>query len=221
MENYLLIDGEKFFFQEQKLVHGMKAMDLAVAEENFRLFQDVVHTSGLRYGLIFGTLLGAIREKGFIPHDEDTDIFLLNEDVDAFLRLLPRLKEKGLEVVRFPGSYISLMRKNEYIDVYFFVERQKWGGRRVRVSRDDFELPARYLEETDSFPFLGVETRVPRQAESVLVKLYGKDWRVPRKDKFAEPNSLNSKISKTIRRVFGSSLNCKWKEDLKKFMARF
>lgn len=49
-------------------------------------FRRICEELGLRYYLTAGTLLGAVRHRGFIPWDDDIDVTMPKKDYEIFSR---------------------------------------------------------------------------------------------------------------------------------------
>lgn len=80
----------------------------------FKAFIDVCERLNLRYYLLGGTLLGAVRHKGFIPWDDDIDVGMPRADYEIFLEkaqaLLPEkyFVQSNRVEKEFPYNYAKI-----------------------------------------------------------------------------------------------------------------
>lgn len=110
------------------------------ALEVLRTVTDLCERLSCRYFLAYGTLLGAIRHKGFIPWDDDVDIMMPRPDHDRLLAYFrehrdeyPQLRlftyddcpEYPYMITRFSDMRYKLVEENEksygmgvFIDIY-------------------------------------------------------------------------------------------------------
>ncbi len=70
-------------------------------------FDRVCRKNGIKYSMAFGTMLGAVRHKGFIPWDDDMDVFMDRENYLKFAAVA----EKDLKK---PFEFISITNNNKY-----------------------------------------------------------------------------------------------------------
>lgn len=115
----------------QLLIYNHPVFQVPPATGKLRLLQDgntvllalfarKCRENGLRYWLDYGTLLGAVRHRGFIPWDDDLDASMMRDEYDRLLELLPVLfpQEEGFTWKRHAFLQIGYEGTPLNIDVY-------------------------------------------------------------------------------------------------------
>lgn len=85
--------SKDFFLGETRdgfYIEPMMKCAWAAQLEVLAVIEQICNKYGLRYFADWGTLLGAVRHKGFIPWDDDMDICMLREDFDLFIAVAER-----------------------------------------------------------------------------------------------------------------------------------
>ena len=79
-------------------IQELRQIQMGILDEVHRFCE----AHGLRYFLSSGTLIGAVRHKGYIPWDDDIDIYMPREDYETFLNTYH--DEKGIYRAINPAS---------------------------------------------------------------------------------------------------------------------
>ena len=138
-ENYFQGEYRNGFY-----VSGMMKRNWAAQLEVLEEIKKVCRKHDIKYFADFGTLLGAVRHKGFIPWDDDMDISMLREDYQRFLAVAQKElpKEYLVRSIHTEDEYDDLLiRVNNSTAISYGIEYlQKYHGCPFIVGMDIFPI---------------------------------------------------------------------------------
>lgn len=77
--------------------------------QTYKSFAEFCKDNGICYCAAGGTMIGAIRHQGFIPWDDDIDVYMKRPDYDRFISLRSQLTGTEYEIIdpSTPGYYCA------------------------------------------------------------------------------------------------------------------
>ena len=161
-----------------------------VAGEDLLKVKKALDEEGVRFFLMFGTMLGAYRDGDLIKYDKDIDLGIFYEDSYKIEKAEKLLEKYGIllgakrrrkpdtpcEKFAFFGRTvwgIEFMAMYLIGDTYWHIDSSDWrGARLVPIKREHLDT----LQEVD---LLGTKFLIPSNPEKVLEGWYGSKWRIP------------------------------------------
>ena len=155
-------------------IHELRSLQMGILDDVHRFCE----ANGLRYFLSSGTLIGAVRHGGYIPWDDDLDIYMPREDYERFLATS---QDAG-------GTYRAIDPKREAHYYYTFAKVVDTRTRMVEAETRGYEIGV-YI---DVFPVDYVSDNIKERARAFrLKKLLYKI----RRCKISNDNPLRSRLA--------------------------
>ena len=126
-------------------------------------WETLCHKYKIRYSLSFGTLLGQVRDKNYIPYDYDVDIMIGKEDAYKILELLdkyPNINYQGVKLSEQLES-IQLIINKSVVDGTTLLSRPRFNC-----------LGEKVTEHSDICAFNGPFARLIYQGKWIDIDLY-------------------------------------------------
>ncbi|MBF0361700.1 MAG: LicD family protein [Oligoflexia bacterium] len=177
----------------QKVTKTAEVIDPIPQEEADAIYNllesidSVLKKNNIKYTMIGGTLLGAIRNKGLIPWDDDGDIAVREEDISelVFEKLTKDFGKLGIDISRDP----QIGLKVRYIDdiapaIDIFTMRNNGKGEYFYAQKWAYDgwptdkITSKTWDKVKSIPFghLNLSSIPEETAKDFLDICYGADW---------------------------------------------
>ena len=173
-----LTNGEKDVLTHKRI--GYYQLNYEDAKECLLIIKDIFDRHDVKFWLIYGTLLGAIRDGDLIPWDRDIDIGTFESDAEKRWPAILEMLDNGFKVLRTNsfGNSVQFIRGREQVDMSSYEPYMRNGRRLWRWGR--FFEPNDYFTGFREVPFLGTTFLVPEHAEKFLCDHYrGDEWKNP------------------------------------------
>ena len=148
-----------------------------------KVFYEEADRLGLRPFLLWGTLLGAVRNGDFIIGDNDIDLGMNENDFARRQELIDAMKCRGYPLRSNTAHQFSLETRDGLLNLDVDLLEVRDGALTCAETftdgtRSHYSFPKEPFDTLARVPFLGIPVWTPTDADRVLTAVYG-DWRTP------------------------------------------
>ena len=203
-------------------------------------FHQICVDNNLKYYMLGGTMLGAVRHKGFIPWDDDMDFGMLREDYEKFLSIAPmaldnkyflqtwdndpnypfgfaKIRKKGTRFIEKALSY-NTSHNELYIDLFPYDSFPDCYNDQRNQGRKIMKYKIGYLMKQNVKPWITHE-KVPERILVFLKYIPSQIYALFHEKEFIKDNfkkemtRFNSQITKRLYEQSGGAPYGKWVVD--------
>lgn len=159
---------------------------------HLQYISDLLTKHNIKHWLMYGSLLGGVRQNDIIPYDYDFDLGAHIEDTDKILALnqhIGNYKFKKLHIGNTWRVSLKIFYKDiEMGDIYLYQKFNDGFMRRFDISSGTYfwpksTFPAWFIEQLDKIKIRNTFFPTPRNPEILLEHWYGSTWKIPIKAK--------------------------------------
>ena len=176
--------------------------ELEIRQKEFLKVCNLLDRLKIKYFLAAGTLLGAVRNKGFIPWDWDVELSVFSDETEKKMdQLISEIKKSGFTIEKYNKELsklkIDFIGKLPQETTEYTIQGWSYNKKKKIYWRNKFVIPENLIKNMKKIKLFNKDHLAPYPPENYLRHQYG-NWK--------KPNKTSDKSVYLTRKFSGISL---------------